>query len=104
MGRTGTIVLTRNRRTIRAHHATEPTDLEETTAALARVDSSGVVCRNKPNVRPSFRQIHERTGTPINYQKVVAGVGPVDKDEIMKGFEFEKGDYVLLSDAEGCDW
>ena len=100
MGRTGTIVLTRNRRTIRAHHATEPTDLEETTAALARVDSSGVVCRNKPNVRPSFRQIHERTGTPINYQKVVAGVGPVDKDEIMKGFEFEKGDYVLLSDAE----
>lgn len=54
----------------------------------------------KPNAKPSFRQIHEPTGKPINYEKVVAGVGPVDKDEIMKGFEYEKGDYVLLTDDE----
>ncbi len=54
----------------------------------------------KSNARPSFRQIHEPTGKPINYEKVVAGVGPVDRDEIMKGFEYEKGDYVLLTDAE----
>lgn len=54
----------------------------------------------KTNAKPSFRQIHEPTGKPINYEKVVAGVGPVDKDEIMKGFEYEKGDYVLLTDAE----
>ena len=54
----------------------------------------------KPNAKPSFRQIHEPTGKPINYEKVVAGVGPVDKDEIMKGFEYEKGDYVLLTDKE----
>ena len=54
----------------------------------------------KSNAKPSFRQIHEPTGKPINYEKVVAGVGPVDKDEIMKGFEYEKGDYVLLSDDE----
>jgi len=54
----------------------------------------------KPNAKPSFRQIHEPSGKPINYEKVVAGVGPVDKDEIMKGFEYEKGDYVLLSDDE----
>ena len=54
----------------------------------------------KTGAKPSFRQIHERTGKPIHYEKVVAGVGPVDKDEIIKGFEYEKGDYVLLTDDE----
>lgn len=52
------------------------------------------------SAKPSFRQIHEPTGKPIHYEKVVAGVGPVDKDEIIKGFEYEKGDYVLLTDDE----
>ncbi|MHB1104517.1 MAG: ATP dependent DNA ligase [Devosia sp.] len=47
------------------------------------------------SAKPSFRQIHEPTGKPINYEKVVAGVGPVDRDEIKKGFEYEKGDYAL---------
>lgn len=50
--------------------------------------------------KPGFRQIHAPTGKPISYEKVVAGVGPVDRDEIRKGFEYEKGDYVLLSDEE----
>jgi DNA end-binding protein Ku len=54
----------------------------------------------RTSARPSFRQIHEPTGKPIHYEKVVAGVGPVDKDEIIKGFEYEKGDYVLLTDDE----
>jgi len=54
----------------------------------------------RSGARPSFRQIHEPTGKPIHYEKVVAGVGPVDKDEIIKGFEYEKGDYVLLTDEE----
>jgi DNA end-binding protein Ku len=54
----------------------------------------------KSAAKPSFRQIHEPTGKPIHYEKVVAGVGPVDKDEIIKGFEYEKGDYVLLTDEE----
>lgn len=54
----------------------------------------------RSSARPSFRQIHQPTGKPIHYEKVVAGVGPVDKDEIIKGFEYEKGDYVLLTDDE----
>ncbi len=54
----------------------------------------------KSNAKPSFRQIHEPSGKPINYEKVVAGIGPVDRDEIMKGFEYEKGDYVLLTEEE----
>lgn len=48
----------------------------------------------------SFRQIHEPTGKPISYEKVVQGVGPVDRDEIFKGFEISKGNYVLLEEDE----
>jgi DNA end-binding protein Ku len=54
----------------------------------------------KTTEKISFRQIHEPTGKPIHYQKVVAGVGPVDTDEILKGFEYEKGRYVLLSEED----
>ncbi len=48
----------------------------------------------------AFKQIHEPTGKPIHYDKVVTGVGPVDVDDIMKGYEFEKGEYVLLDQNE----
>lgn len=54
----------------------------------------------KPNAKVSFRQIHKPSGKPVKYEKVVPGVGPVDRDDIMKGFEVRKGDYVLLTDAE----
>jgi DNA end-binding protein Ku len=54
----------------------------------------------KSGAKPSFRQIHEPTGKPIHYEKVVDGVGPVEQDDIRKGFEYEKGDYVLLTDDE----
>ena len=48
----------------------------------------------------AFNQIHEPTGKRIKYEKVVPGVGPVDPDEIVKGFQVEKGNYVLLQDEE----
>jgi len=48
----------------------------------------------------SFRQIHEPSGKPINYEKVVQGLGPVDRDEIVKGYEVSKGNFVLLEDEE----
>ena len=54
----------------------------------------------KSSAKVSFRQIHEPSGKPINYQKVVQGIGPVDTDEILKGFEYEKGRYVLLNDED----
>ena len=54
----------------------------------------------KSNAKPTFRQIHEPTGKPIHYEKVVDGVGAVEKDDIRKGFEYEKGDYVLLTEDE----
>jgi DNA end-binding protein Ku len=48
----------------------------------------------------AFNQIHEPTGKRIKYEKVVPGVGPVEADEIVKGFQYEKGSYVLLEDEE----
>ena len=54
----------------------------------------------KSNEKIAFRQIHEPSGKPIHYQKVVSGIGPVDTDEIIKGFEYSKGHYVLLKDEE----
>jgi len=55
---------------------------------------------SKSGARISFRQIHEPTGKPVRYEKVVAGVGPVDTSDIMKGYEYEKGKYVLLDPEE----
>lgn len=50
--------------------------------------------------RIEFHQIHEPTGKRIRYQKVAPGVGPVENEEIVKGFEYEKGKYVLLDQKE----
>ena len=50
--------------------------------------------------RVSFRQIHEPSGKPVRYQKTVQGVGPVENDDIMKGYETDNGDYILLDKDE----
>lgn len=50
--------------------------------------------------RISFHQVHEPSGKRIRYEKVVPGIGPVDTDEIVKGFEISKGQYVLLEPDE----
>lgn len=54
----------------------------------------------KSGAAVKFRQIHEPTGKPIHYEKVADGVGPVDPEDIMKGFEIEKNEYVLLDQDE----
>ena len=54
----------------------------------------------KSGAQISFKQIHEPTGKPIHYEKVVTGVGPVDVGEIVKGYEVSKGEYVLLDQDE----
>lgn len=48
----------------------------------------------------SFNQIHEPSGKRISYEKVVPGIGPVNRDEIIRGYEISKGNYVLLEDEE----
>ena len=48
----------------------------------------------------AFHQIHEPSGQRVRYEKTVAGIGPVDRDEILKGYEVAKGEYVLLEPEE----
>jgi len=50
--------------------------------------------------RIGFNMIHEPSGQRVRYEKTVPGIGPVDPDEIVKGFEVSKGNYVLLEDEE----
>jgi DNA end-binding protein Ku len=59
-----------------------------------------VVPATKSDAKISFHQIHRPSGARIRYQKVVPELGPVDTDEIVKGYEVEKGKYVLLEDKE----
>ncbi|NMG41293.1 Ku protein [Chelativorans sp. ZYF759] len=48
----------------------------------------------------SFRQIHKPSGKPVRYEKVVPGIGPVDADDIWKGYEVESDEYVLIEPKE----
>jgi DNA end-binding protein Ku len=50
--------------------------------------------------RIELHQIHEPSGKRIRYQKVAPGIGVVENEEITKGFEYEKGKYVLLNQDE----
>ena len=54
----------------------------------------------KSGAKIRFNQIHEPSGKRISYEKVIPGVGPVDRDEIIRGYEVSKGNYVLLEDEE----
>jgi DNA end-binding protein Ku len=54
----------------------------------------------KSGNRLSFNQIHKPSGKRIRYEKVVPGIGPIDTDDIVKGYEVEKGKYVLLTDED----
>lgn len=62
-----------------------------------------IVPATRSAARISFHQIHEPSGKRIRYEKVVPGIGPVDTDDIVKGYEVEKGKYVLLTDEEIAD-
>jgi len=59
-----------------------------------------VFTATKSAARVAFNQIHKPSGKRIRYEKVVPGVGAVNPDEIVKGYEVEKGQYVLLEDEE----
>jgi DNA end-binding protein Ku len=46
--------------------------------------------------RVRFHQIHEPSGERVRQQLVVPGLGPVERDDIVKGYEYEKGRYVTV--------
>lgn len=62
-----------------------------------------VFSATKAAARVSFNQIHKPTGKRIRYEKVVPGVGAVEPEDIVKGYEVEKGKYVLITDDEIAD-
>ena len=59
-----------------------------------------VFSATKSAARVAFNQIHKPSGKRIRYEKVVPGVGAVDPEDIVKGYEVEKGKYVLFTDDE----
>ena len=48
----------------------------------------------------TFHQIDRKSKQRIRYQKIVPGRGPVEAADIVKGYEVEPGEYVLLEDEE----
>ncbi|HEX3953128.1 MAG TPA: Ku protein [Stellaceae bacterium] len=46
--------------------------------------------------RVRFHQIHEPSGERVKQQLIVPGIGPVERDEIVKGYEYEKGHYITV--------
>ena len=49
----------------------------------------------------SFHQLHKQTGNRIKYKKVDAETGrEVDSDDIIKGYEVSKGEYIELDREE----
>lgn len=54
----------------------------------------------KSSGRLSLHQIHKPSGKRVRYQKTAPGVGPVDRDEIVKGFEIGKDEYVVIEPDE----
>jgi DNA end-binding protein Ku len=49
----------------------------------------------------SFRLLHEEDLSPVKYERVCQRTGePVPWDEIVKGYEYEKGKFVVLTDED----
>ncbi len=46
--------------------------------------------------RVRFHQIHEPSGERVKQQLIVPGIGPVEREDIVKGYEYEKGRYVTV--------
>lgn len=48
--------------------------------------------------RPRFRMLHAEDKSPVRFERVCAREGkPVAWEELVKGFEYEKGRFVVLS-------
>ena len=54
----------------------------------------------KTGARLSFHHIDKSTGKRISYEKVAPGIGKVEADNIVKGFEISKGQYVYITEED----
>jgi len=44
-----------------------------------------------------FHQIHKPSGKRVRYQKIAEGEGPIENEDIAKGFEISKDRYVVIN-------
>jgi DNA end-binding protein Ku len=47
-----------------------------------------------------FHQLSRKTGERIKHQKVSGDEGPVEKSDIVKGYEYRKGEYISIEPEE----
>ncbi|HKY82497.1 MAG TPA: Ku protein [Sphingobium sp.] len=59
-----------------------------------------IYAATKSGAQIAFHQIHQPSGKRVRYEKTVPGLGPVKPEDIVKGYEVSKGDYVLLQPEE----
>jgi len=51
--------------------------------------------------RPKFRLLHAKDEAPIRYERVCQTEGkPVGWEDLVKGYEYEKGQFVVLNEAD----
>lgn len=54
----------------------------------------------KSGARLSFHQIDAESHKRIRYEKVAPGIGKIEPENIVKGFEISKGNYVLVTEED----
>jgi len=54
----------------------------------------------KTGARLAFHQIDSKSHKRIRYEKTAPGIGRVEAENIVKGFEISKGNYVLISEDD----
>ena len=47
-----------------------------------------------------FHQLSRKTGERIKHQKITGDEGPIEKGDIVKGYEYRKGEYVTIEPEE----
>ena len=52
------------------------------------------------NARVQFHQLDRKSGQRIRYQKIVPDKGPVENEDIVKGYEIESDHYVIVEPDE----
>ncbi len=54
----------------------------------------------EPNSQIAMHEIDRKSGERIHHRNVTEGDRPIDRSDIVKGFEYRKGQYVLLEPSE----
>lgn len=67
--------------------------------SLVSIDVALYAATERDNAVP-LRQIHRESGKRVRYQKIAPGIGPIENDDIVKGFELGDDRYVVLEPDE----